>query len=49
MSQNYPTGVLEGLSSEELAEYYALWDRLRGDAISDSDRPEIYGLLDRAV
>ncbi len=49
MSQNYPTGVLEGLSSEELAEYYALWDRLRGDAISESDRHEIDEIFARAV
>ena len=45
----YPTGDLEGLSPEELADYYALWDRLRLDAISESDRHEIDEIFSRAV
>jgi hypothetical protein len=45
----YPTGALEGLSREELDEYYAFWDRLRGEAISESDRREIDEVFGREV
>jgi hypothetical protein len=44
-----PTGVLEGLSREELDEYYAYWDRLRAAAISESDRHEIDAIFGREV
>jgi hypothetical protein len=46
---HYPTGVLEGLSREELDEYYAYWDRLRAEAISESDRQEIDAIFGREV
>ena len=50
MSDNaHPTGVLEGLSREELDEYYAFWDRLRGEAISERDRQEIDEIFGREV
>ena len=45
----YPTGILEGLSLEELDEYRALWDRLRDDAISESDQQEIDAIFGRSV
>ena len=45
----YPTGDLEGLRPDELAAYYELWDRLRLDAISESDRHEIDEIFSRAV
>ena len=46
---HYPTGVLEGLSRDELDEYYAYWDRLRAEAISESDRQEIDAIFGREV
>jgi hypothetical protein len=48
MTTAHPTGALEGVPPEELAEYYALWDRLRAEAISESDRHEIDAVFARA-
>jgi hypothetical protein len=46
---NYPTGVLEGLSPEELAEYYATWERLRANASSESEKHEIDEVFSRVA
>ncbi len=45
----YPTGDLEGLSPEELAEYYATWERLRANAFSESERHEIDEIFSRVA
>ncbi len=46
---NYPTGVLEGLSREQLADYYATWERLRDNAFSESERHEIDEIFSRVA
>ena len=45
----YPTGALEGLSPEELADYYATWERLRDNAFSESERHEIDEVCSRVA
>lgn len=46
---NYPTGVLEGLSREQLADYYATWERLRDNAFSESEKHEIDEIFSRVA
>ncbi|HET7902024.1 MAG TPA: hypothetical protein VFL59_12635 [Candidatus Nanopelagicales bacterium] len=46
---NHPTGVLEGLSPEELAEYYATWERLRANAFSEAEVHEIDEVFSRVA
>lgn len=46
---NYPTGVLEGLSPEQLAEYFETWERLRHNAFSESERHEIDEIFSRVA
>ncbi len=45
----YPTGALEGLTPEQLAEYYACWERLRAEAYSESERHEIDEIFSRVA
>lgn len=45
----HPTGDLEGLDPDQLAEYYALWDRLRDSALSEGERHEIDEVFSRVL